>query len=160
MRHGASVLVVDDEEIMREILQVLLEQDGFRVSLAASGEEGLALARSQPFDVAIVDVMMPGIGGIETLGELRKLDNGLPVILITAFASVDKAISAMQGGAFNFLSKPFKNDEMLVVVRKAAEAARRGTATLTTNVEDVDEMYTRHEIRPQRARDAHARMAQ
>ncbi|MDP7479555.1 MAG: sigma-54 dependent transcriptional regulator, partial [Vicinamibacterales bacterium] len=131
MLRNASVLIIDDEEIMREILQVLLEREGCQVSLAASGEEGLALARSQPFDVAIVDVMMPGIGGIETLDELRKLDGDLPVILITAFASVENAIAAMKRGAFDYVTKPFKNEEVLVVVRNAAERRRLMTENRT-----------------------------
>ena len=132
MLRSASVLVIDDEEIMREILQTLLEREGCQVSLAASGEEGLALARSeQHFDVAIVDVMMPGIGGIETLDELRKLDEDLPVVLITAFASVENAIAAMKRGAFDYVTKPFKNEEVLVVVRNAAEQRRLVTENRT-----------------------------
>ncbi|MDE0827913.1 MAG: sigma-54 dependent transcriptional regulator, partial [Vicinamibacterales bacterium] len=124
MLRDASVLVIDDEEIMRDILQTLLEREGATVSLAESGEAGLALARSQTFDVAVVDVMMPGISGIETLDELAKLDAELPVILITAFASVENAIAAMKRGAFDYITKPFKNDEVLVVVRKAVERRR------------------------------------
>ncbi len=124
MLKNASVLVIDDEEIMREILQTLLEREQCQVSVAASGEEGLALVQRQPFDVAIVDMMMPGIDGIETLDELGKLDDDLPVILITAFASVENAISAMKRGAFDYITKPFKNEEVLVVVRNAVERRR------------------------------------
>ncbi len=125
MLSDASVLVIDDEEVIRrEILQPLLEGEGYRVSLAASGEEGLNLARSQSFDVAIVDVMMPGIDGNETLDELRKLDEDLPVILITAFGSIEKAVAATKRGAFNYLDKPFKNEKVLVVVRNAVERRR------------------------------------
>ena len=131
MLQNASVLVIDDEEIMREILQTLLEREGCRVSLAASGEEGLTLARSQPFDVAIVDIMMPGIDGIETLDELRRLDEDLPVILITASASVDRSVAAMKRGAFDYVTKPFKNEKVLVVVRNAAERRRLMTENRT-----------------------------
>jgi DNA-binding NtrC family response regulator len=121
MRRTASVLVIDDEDIMREILDALLTRGGYDVRLAASGTEGLELARSMPFDAAIVDLMMPGLDGLDTLEELRKIDEDLPVLMITAFASVETAISAMKHGAFDYVTKPFKNDEVLVVVRNAVE---------------------------------------
>ena len=121
MRRTGSVLVIDDEEIMREILETLLTREGYDVRLASSGAEGLDLARSLPFDAAIVDVMMPGIDGITTLDELKKIDDELPVLMITAFASIETAISAMKRGAFDYITKPFKNDEVLVVVRNALE---------------------------------------
>jgi DNA-binding NtrC family response regulator len=121
MRRNASILVVDDEEIMREILDALLAREGYHVRLAASAAEGLELARSVPFDAVILDVMMPGMDGIAALEELKKLDEDLPVLMITAFASVETAISAMKRGAFDYITKPFKNDEVLVVVRNAVE---------------------------------------
>ncbi len=119
-----TILVVDDEEIMREILETLLTRDGYDVRLAASGAEGLELARALPFDAAIVDIMMPGLDGIATLDELKRIDEDLAVIIITAFASVESAISAMKSGAFDYITKPFKNDEVLVVVRNAMERRR------------------------------------
>ncbi len=131
MLRDASVLVIDDEEIMRDILQTLLEREGSKVSLAASGEAGLALARAHTFDVAVVDVMMPGISGIQTLDELTAMDADLPVILITAFASVPNAIAAMKRGAFDYITKPFKNDEVLVVLRNAIERRRLVTENRT-----------------------------
>src|SRR5262245_31245214 len=103
-RHG-SVLVIDDEEIMREILETLLTREGYDVRLATNGTEGLELARSISFDAAIVDVMMPGLDGIDTLEELKKLDDELPVIMVTAFASVETAIAAMKRGAFDYITK-------------------------------------------------------
>jgi two-component system response regulator PilR (NtrC family) len=124
MRRNGSILVIDDEEIMREILEALLSREGYEVRLAATGAEGLDLARSVPFDAAIVDVMMPGMDGISTLDELKKLDDELPVLMITAFASVETAINAMKRGAFDYITKPFKNDEVLVVVRNAVERRR------------------------------------
>src|SRR5215213_6931671 len=119
-----TILVVDDEEIMREILGTLLTRDGYDVRLAASGEEGLELARALPFDAAIVDIMMPGLDGIATLDELKRIDEDLTVIIITAFASIESAISAMKAGAFDYITKPFKNEEVLVVVRNAMERRR------------------------------------
>ena len=121
MARSGSVLVIDDEEVMREILEALLGREGYRVKLASSGEEGLDLARSTQFDPAIVDVMMPGIDGIAVLEELKKIDEDLPVVMVTAFASVETAISAMKRGAFDYITKPFKNDEVIVVMRNAVE---------------------------------------
>jgi DNA-binding NtrC family response regulator len=122
-RSGA-ILVVDDEEIMREILETLLTREGYTVRLASSGEEGLELARTMPFDAAVVDIMMPGLDGIATLDELKRIDEDLAVIIITAYGSIESAISAMKTGAFDYLTKPFKNDEVLVVVRNAMERRR------------------------------------
>jgi DNA-binding NtrC family response regulator len=119
-----TVLVVDDEEIMREILETLLTRQGYEVRLASSGQEGLDLARALPFDAALVDIMMPGLNGIETLDELKRIDEDLAVIIITAYASVESAISAMKSGAFDYVTKPFKNEEVLVVVRNAMERRR------------------------------------
>jgi two-component system response regulator PilR (NtrC family) len=124
MARNGSILVIDDEDIMREILEALLSREGYHVKLAASGEEGLELARTQTFDVAVVDVMMPGMDGLAALEELKKIDDELPVLMVTAFASVETAIAAMKRGAFDYITKPFKNDEVLVVVRNAAERRR------------------------------------
>jgi DNA-binding NtrC family response regulator len=121
MRPNASVLVIDDEEIMREILDTLLTREGYAVRLAANGTDGLELARSVPLDAVIVDMMMPGMDGLSVLEELRKQDEELPVIMITAFASMENAIAAMKKGAFDYITKPFKNDEVLVVLRNAVE---------------------------------------
>jgi DNA-binding NtrC family response regulator len=124
MRRNGSILVIDDEEIMREILDTLLSREGYDVKLASNGAEGLELAKTLPFDAVIVDVMMPGMDGVQTLDELKKLDDDLPVLMITAFASVENAIAAMKRGAFDYITKPFKNDEVLVVLRNAVERRR------------------------------------
>jgi two-component system response regulator PilR (NtrC family) len=116
MSEKGTVLVLDDEEVMREILQTLLEGEGYRVKLAENGEEGLALARREPIDVAVVDVMLPDMSGIDVLDELKKSDPEMVVVMITAFASVETAITAMKRGAFDYITKPFKNDEVLIVV--------------------------------------------
>jgi DNA-binding NtrC family response regulator len=97
-------------------LETLLAGEGFRVKLAENGEDGLALARREPIDVAVLDVMLPDMSGIEVLDELKKSDPEMVVVMITAFASVETAITAMKRGAFDYITKPFKNDEVLIVV--------------------------------------------
>ncbi len=124
MRRNAFILVIDDEEIMREAFEAFLVREGYDVRLAADGAEGLELARALPFDAVIADVMMPGMDGIAVLGELKKLDDDLPVIMITALASLETAIAAMKQGAFDYITKPFKNDKVLVVLRNAIERRR------------------------------------
>src|SRR4026207_793948 len=125
-RNG-TILVVDDEEIMREILETLLTRGGYDGSLAApaaGGAVGPGLARGLPCDAAIVDIMMPGRGGVATLDELKRIDEALAVIIITAYASVESAIAAMKSGAFDYVTKPFKNEEVLNVLRNAIERRR------------------------------------
>ena len=124
MNRNGTILIIDDEEIMREILETLLTREGYQVRLAANAAEGLELARALPFDAVIMDVMMPGMDGITALDELAKIDSDLPVMMITAFASVENAIAAMKRGAFDYITKPFKNEEVLVVVRNALAQRR------------------------------------
>ncbi len=119
-----SILIVDDEEIVREILETLLVREGYEVSLAETGEQALDLARRRPFDAAVLDVMLPGMDGLAVLDELKKLDEEMAVVMITAFASVDTAVAAMKLGALDYITKPFKNDEVLVVLRNAMERRR------------------------------------
>src|SRR3954454_14937713 len=119
-----SILVIDDEEIMREILETLLTREGYEVRLASTSAEGLEHARSVPFDAGIVDMMMPRMDGISALDELKKIDDDMPVLMITAFASVENAIAAMKRGAYDYITKPFKNDEVLVVLRNALAQRR------------------------------------
>lgn len=119
MSELVSILVVDDEPIMQEILGEFLREEGYDVDVVGSGEEGLEHARERFYDCAIVDLMMPGIDGIETMQQLREIDPSLPVIMVTAFASVESAVEAMKRGAYEYITKPFKNDEVLVVLENA-----------------------------------------
>jgi two-component system response regulator PilR (NtrC family) len=116
--------VIDDEEVMRDVLQSLLQEAGYRVTLAHDGLEGLALARKQAFEAAIVDVMLPEMGGLDVLDELKKVDPDLVVLMITAFASVETAIQAMKKGAFDYVTKPFKHEEVLHILRNGLEQRR------------------------------------
>jgi two-component system, NtrC family, response regulator PilR len=118
------ILVVDDEEVMRDVLMTLLSQAGYDVTLAESGAEGLAAARRGSFDAAILDVMLPELGGLDVLEELKRVDPELVVLMITAFASVETAITAMRKGAFDYIAKPFKHEEVLHILRNALNQRR------------------------------------
>src|SRR6476659_1994573 len=119
------VLIVDDEEVLREVLDAVLRREGFEVAMAASGEEALAvLDEDDNIDLVILDIMLPGISGIDTLRALRISNPSLPVIIITAFSSIDGATEAMKHGAFHYIPKPFKNEEVILTVNKALEQRR------------------------------------
>jgi DNA-binding NtrC family response regulator len=124
MPRQGTVLVIDDEELMREILDTLLTREGYRVRTVSSGAEGLDVVKSTPVDAVIVDVMMPGMDGLQVLDAIRAFDDDLPVLMITALASMETAVGAMKRGAFDYITKPFKNDEVLVVLGNAVERRR------------------------------------
>jgi two-component system, NtrC family, response regulator PilR len=121
---GGQILVIDDEEVMRDVLGTLLTQAGYRVTLAKDGAEGLAVARKHSYDAAIVDVMLPEVGGLEVLEELKRTDPDLVVLMITAFASVETALAAMKKGAYDYVTKPFKHEEVLHILRNGLRARR------------------------------------
>ncbi|MFH1568860.1 MAG: sigma-54 dependent transcriptional regulator [Gemmatimonadota bacterium] len=140
---GPSVLVVDDEESIRAALQLLLSERGFAVHTAASGEEGLERARQAVPDAAVLDLNLPGMDGIETLDRLRQLEPHLPVIIITAFASIPSAVEAMRRGAVDYVAKPFRNDDLLLRLERALEAVqlRREVARLRDQLGEADPFH-------------------
>src|SRR5438477_1584253 len=121
---AGSVLIIDDEAEIRESLQTLLEMEGFEVETAVSGEDGLAQMADRPYDLVLLDLTLPGRNGMEILSEIRSHDARLPVIMITAYGTVENAVRAMQSGAANFVQKPWDNEKLLADVR-AAVAWRR-----------------------------------
>ncbi|MBU0944908.1 MAG: sigma-54 dependent transcriptional regulator [Proteobacteria bacterium] len=114
-----SILVVDDEPNYLVVLSELLRDEGFEVFTAPGGKEGMAVIQEVDLDLVITDMQMPGMDGLQFLQKIKQINNDLPVIMITAFAEVEKAVAAMQAGAYNYLSKPFSNDELLVNINKA-----------------------------------------
>jgi DNA-binding NtrC family response regulator len=116
---AGAVLIIDDEAEIRESLQTLLELEGFAVETAATGEAGLQRIGEHPFDLILLDLTLPGRNGMEVLAEIRAHETGLPVIMITAFGTVENAVRAMQGGAANFVQKPWDNEKLLADVRAA-----------------------------------------
>jgi two-component system response regulator PilR (NtrC family) len=120
----ASILVVDDEEVIRDPLRLVLEGAGYKVSLAENGAEGLELARKGSYDAAIVDIMLPEMDGLTVLDEMKKVDPELVVLMITAYASVETAIEAMKKGAFDYVAKPYKHEELLHILRNGLNQRR------------------------------------
>ncbi len=125
MAKKGSILVVDDEEVMRDVLDSLLTAEGYEVELARNGEEGLDKFQQRAFDLVLLDVSMPGIGGLRTLEELLKLDPETVIAMITAYATFDTAIAAMQRGAFTVIPKPFDNREILRLVAGGLRRRRK-----------------------------------
>ncbi len=124
MAKKGTVLVCDDEEIMRDVLGTVLSAAGYKVELAQRGEEALDLYAEHHFDVVLMDVSMPGIGGLTTLEEIIKIDSEAVVLMITAFATFDTAISAWEKGAKGCIRKPFKNEQILALVAKGIKTRR------------------------------------
>ncbi len=116
-----SILVVDDEPNYLVVLSELLKDEGFEVFTAADGQAGLKIVEAVDLDIVITDMQMPGMNGLQLLDKIKEMNQDLPVVVITAFAEVDKAVQAMQAGAFNYLAKPFSNDELIITLKKAAQ---------------------------------------
>ena len=125
MPKRGSILVVDDEEIMRDVLETLLSGEGYRVDLAKTGEEGLDAYTKRPYDVVLLDVSMPGIGGLRALEEFLKLDADAVVLMITAYATFDTAIAAWEKGAFGCIRKPFQNEHIKAQVAAGIKRRRK-----------------------------------
>lgn len=118
-----NVLVVDDDESLRDAISLILETAGHRVRLAASGQEALVCLEKERFNLVMTDLRMDPMDGLELLSRIRAVNPQLPVLLMTAFGDVDKAVAAMRGGACDFLMKPFEAEVLLESVRRYARVA-------------------------------------
>jgi DNA-binding NtrC family response regulator len=121
MTHKASILVVDDESGILDTLRILLRNEGFDVTTAQGGKAGLEAIRGGSHDIVLTDVRMPQVSGIDILTAAREQDAMTPVILMTAQASLQSAIQAVNSGAFYYIQKPFSNDELIAILRRACE---------------------------------------
>ena len=117
----AKILVVDDEAKMRRVLQMMLEENGCQVDLAEGAEKALSRMKEVTFSLIITDMKMPGMSGLQLLKEIKKLDEGIPVVVMTAYGTIPTAIEAMKAGAHDYVLKPFDMEEMKTVVEKALE---------------------------------------
>ena len=118
------ILIVDDEESFRNVLTVILRKEGYEVEGATNGEEGLNKISNAAFDHVLCDIRMPKMDGLEFLRESQKAGAEAPVIMMSAYGTVDTAIEAMKLGAYDYISKPFKPDEIILTLKKAEERER------------------------------------
>ena len=138
----ARILVVDDEEHIRRVLELMLGHQGYAVTTAGNGGEALEKFAAEVFDLVILDLRMPDLDGITVLGRLREAEPDQVVVMVTAYASVETALSAMKQGAFDYIGKPFKEEEILIVVQKALEHGRM----LADNRRLRSEVQSRHDF--------------
>jgi two-component system NtrC family response regulator len=135
-----TILVVDDEINYLTVMQTLLGEAGYEVLTAPSAVEALKVAASSDLDLVLTDMKMPKMSGIELLDELNRLYPNLPVIIMTAYGTVEKAVTAMKKGAFDYILKPFKNEEILVTIAKALEHRHLILKNLFLN-QELDKKY-------------------
>jgi len=124
------ILIVDDEASLRDMLMILLEREGYQVTAADNGQIALDLIQSTTFDLIVSDMKMPRLNGLELLRKVREQDIDTPVLMITAFSSTEDAVEAMKLGAYDYITKPFKNDEIRLVIKNALERKQLKTENL------------------------------
>ena len=114
----ASILIVEDEPKMRRLLELQLAEEGFQARIAADAETGLQMLGKESFDVVVTDLKLPGMSGLEFLQAVKRVNADLPVVLMTAFGTVESAVDAMKAGASDYVLKPFSLAELVLVIRK------------------------------------------
>src|SRR5512135_2784728 len=139
MKPKANLLVVDDELIVRQSLKHWFEEDGYSVETAESGEEALHMFEKGKYDIMLVDMKMPGISGLDLLTKVKKFDDCVIVILITAFASVPSAIKALKEGAYDYITKPVDPDELSHVIENALNQKNLKSENIALK-ESIDEI--------------------
>ncbi len=123
MPEDGRILIVDDDEEMRVLLQKVLVRQGYQVVAAGGGEEALQRMAAQPCDLVLTDIRMPKMDGMALLGQVRLVAPESTVIMMTAFGTVDSGVEAMKQGAYRYISKPFKMDEVLNLIQRVAPTA-------------------------------------
>lgn len=119
-----SILLIDDDDSLRRVVEFSLTEAGYAVQPAASGEEGMRLFEKGPFDAVITDITMPGMSGMDVLAAVRSHEGRVPVIIITAYGTIESAVEAMKQGAFDYVTKPFNRDELRLTVERALTMRR------------------------------------
>ncbi len=122
-----NILIVDDEEVLQDVLTALIRREGWNPLNARTGEEALVLIEREEVDLVLLDLMLPGMSGMEVMKQIQQRDPEQVVVIITAFSSIEGAIDAMREGAFHYIPKPFKNEEVLLTLHKGLEQRRLAT---------------------------------
>jgi two-component system response regulator AtoC len=134
----AKILVVDDELNMRLVLKAMLKKEGYEVATAADGQEALQILKEEKIAVVATDLKMPRLDGMGLLHRIMQEDPSLPVIILTAYGTVSNAVDALKKGAFDYLTKPFEQDELKTVILKAVKARQLGDRDLSAPAGDID----------------------
>ncbi len=120
-RRKGSVLIIDDEEEIRESIELLLSSEGLTTDTAASGDEGLRKIEENNYDLVLLDLMLPGKSGMEVQRDIKRVDPTLPVVIITAMGAIETAVTAIKEGSFDYVTKPWNNEKLLVIVANAVK---------------------------------------
>jgi len=123
-KNSTKILVVDDDEIVREVITSLLQGEGYCVRAAKDGLDAITILKTEDINLVITDLRMPGADGIEVLKEAIKMDPDRAVIILTAYGTLDTALKAIREGAYDYMTKPFKMEEMIIRVHNAYERTR------------------------------------
>jgi two-component system, NtrC family, response regulator PilR len=148
------LLIVDDDKEILSVLSLYLEEEAdFVIDTAGTGKEALAKNSADPFDIIVTDLKMPGMTGIELIKEIKKEESIMEFIIITAYASVDTAIEAVKLGAFDYVVKPFKFEELRIVIRNAKDKVdlKRTNETLLRKLQDIHreiDIYSKAKQKP------------
>ena len=126
MENKGRILIIEDEKSMREVLRILLEEEGYEITAASNGVEGMEYLGGDIFDLVVTDIKMPKADGFEVLKKVKELSPSTLVIMITAFGSTESTIEAMKLGAYDYIHKPFKIDEIRLIIQKAFERKNLG----------------------------------
>ena len=118
-RRKGIVLIIDDEDEIRESIEILLTSEGLTTDTAATGEEGLKKIEENLYDAVLLDLMLPGKSGMEVQKDIKRIDPTLPVVIITAIGAVETAVSAIKEGSYDYVTKPWNNEKLLVIVTNA-----------------------------------------
>jgi DNA-binding NtrC family response regulator len=134
----SSILLIDDDDSLRRVMEFSLTEAGHKVRTAASGEDGLRLLEKDAFDAVITDITMPGMSGMEVLAKVRQRDAHIPVIVITAYGTIESAVEAMKQGAFDYITKPVSRDELRLTLEKAIRMRRLEKENVELRAEVTD----------------------